>query len=108
MVGGMTHSESGHCPPATCGVVPSVPRTSNGAATAPTAIYDFATKRPGWGKTIEQLFMDNDVSAYFHGHDHQYVYETRDGIVYQEVPSAGILCLRRRLHCWSLYRRHGR
>jgi hypothetical protein len=29
----------------------------------------------------------NYVNAYFHGHDHQYVYETRDGIVYQEVPS---------------------
>jgi hypothetical protein len=29
----------------------------------------------------------NGVSAYFHGHDHQYVYEMRDGIVYQEVPS---------------------
>ena len=31
--------------------------------------------------------VENNVSAYFHGHDHQYVYETRDGIVYQEVSS---------------------
>ena len=31
--------------------------------------------------------VENGVSAYFHGHDHQYVYETCDGIVYQEVPS---------------------
>ena len=36
---------------------------------------------------IHQLMVENNVSAYFHGHDHQYVYETRDGIVYQEVPS---------------------
>ena len=36
---------------------------------------------------LHQLMVDNGVSAYFHGHDHQYVYETRDGIVYQEVPS---------------------
>jgi hypothetical protein len=36
---------------------------------------------------IHQLMLANGVSAYFHGHDHQYVYETRDGIVYQEVPS---------------------
>jgi hypothetical protein len=36
---------------------------------------------------IHQLMVENGVSAYFHGHDHQYVYETRDGIVYQEVPS---------------------
>ncbi len=42
---------------------------------------DFGTE------TIHQLMIDNGVSAYFHGHDHQYVYETCDGIVYQEVPS---------------------
>ena len=37
---------------------------------------------------IHQLMAANGVSAYFHGHDHQYVYEkTDDGIVYQEVPS---------------------
>jgi hypothetical protein len=35
------------------------------------------------------VLVDNKVSAVFHGHDHQFVYETRDGIVYQEVPSAG-------------------
>jgi hypothetical protein len=35
---------------------------------------------------IRQLMMENGVSAYFHGHDHQYVYETCDGMVYQEVP----------------------
>jgi phosphodiesterase/alkaline phosphatase D-like protein len=36
---------------------------------------------------IHQMMVANGVSAYFHGHDHQYVYEKRDGIVYQEVPS---------------------
>jgi hypothetical protein len=36
---------------------------------------------------IHQIMVENGVSAYFHGHDHQYCYETRDGIVYQEVPS---------------------
>ncbi len=39
---------------------------------------------------LRQLMMDNGVSAYFHGHDHQYVYETCDGMVYQEVPSPGM------------------
>ena len=48
---------------------------------------EFATKRPGWDMTIHEMFVAYGVSAYFHGHDHQYVYETRDGIVYQEVPS---------------------
>jgi hypothetical protein len=38
---------------------------------------------------IRQLMMENGVSAYFHGHDHQYVYETCDGMVYQEVPQTG-------------------
>lgn len=38
-------------------------------------------------KPIHQLMVENGVSAYFHGHDHQYVYELRDDIVYQEVPS---------------------
>jgi len=54
--------------------------------------WEWDTQRPsseGWDVPIHQLFIDNGVSAYFHGHDHQFVYETRDGIVYQEVPSAG-------------------
>ena len=38
-------------------------------------------------KPIHQLMVENGVSAYFHGHDHQYVYELRDDIAYQEVPS---------------------
>jgi hypothetical protein len=50
--------------------------------------WGFDTQRPGWGGVpIHQLMVANNVSAYFHGHDHQFVYETRDGIVYQEVPS---------------------
>ena len=49
----------------------------------------FAAHRPGWDKTIQQLFVENGVSAYFHGHDHQYCYEKRGGVVYQEVPSDG-------------------
>lgn len=52
--------------------------------------WGWDTRRPGWGDDpIRQLMIDNNVSAFFHGHDHQYGYELRDGIVYQEVPSAG-------------------
>ena len=48
----------------------------------------FDTHRPGWGGVpIHQLLIDNGGSAYFHGHDHLYAYESLDGIVYQEVPS---------------------
>ena len=32
----------------------------------------------------------NGVSAFFHGHDHQYAYEKRDDIVYQAVPSSSM------------------
>ncbi len=52
--------------------------------------YEWETKRPGWGSDpIHQILVDNGVSAFFHGHDHQYAYEERDGVVYQSVPSAG-------------------
>jgi uncharacterized repeat protein (TIGR02543 family) len=52
-----------------------------------SGVDEFGTKRPGWDMTIQEMFVAYGVSAYFHGHDHQYVYETRDGVVYQEVPS---------------------
>ncbi len=52
--------------------------------------YEWNTKRPGWGsEPIHQMMVANGVSAFFHGHDHQYAYEKRDDIVYQSVPAAG-------------------
>jgi hypothetical protein len=43
-----------------------------------------------WGtEPIEQILAENHVTAFFHGHDHEYAYEERDGIVYQCVPAAG-------------------
>jgi uncharacterized repeat protein (TIGR02543 family) len=43
-----------------------------------------------WGsEPVHQILVDNHVSAFFHGHDHQYAYEARDGIVYQSLPAAG-------------------
>jgi hypothetical protein len=50
-------------------------------------VWQFNTRRPGWPEPIHQLMIDNNVNAFFHGHDHEYAYEIRDGIVYQEVPS---------------------
>lgn len=46
----------------------------------------FATKRPGWTAPIHDLLVQAKVSAVFHGHDHVYVKQELDGIVYQEVP----------------------
>ncbi len=50
----------------------------------------FAAKRPGWAMPIHQLLVANKVNAVFHGHDHLFVKQELDGIVYQEVsqPSA--------------------
>ena len=46
----------------------------------------FAQHRPGWGKPIHQILIENHVSAVFHGHDHVFVKQELDGIIYQEVP----------------------
>jgi hypothetical protein len=48
--------------------------------------YGFDTKRPGWGKPLHQLMVENGVQIFFHGHDHIYAEQLKDGIVYQEVP----------------------
>ncbi len=48
--------------------------------------YSFPTKRPGWGKPIHKLFVDNGVNIFFQGHDHLFAHEVLDGVVYQEVP----------------------
>jgi hypothetical protein len=73
----------------------SGPEARSGAAYAGTfewggrnldGSWGFADRRPGWSKPIHQLFVDNHVSIWFHGHDHVYVAEQLDGVVYQEVP----------------------
>ena len=46
----------------------------------------FDTYRPGWGKPIHTLMKENKATIYFHGHDHFYGKQDKDGIVYQEVP----------------------
>ena len=50
--------------------------------------WSFDSNRSGWATPIHQLFVQNHVTAYFHGHDHVYAKEVLDGIVYQEVPMA--------------------
>jgi hypothetical protein len=49
----------------------------------------FAAHRPGWAMPIHQLLVTNHVNAVFHGHDHLYVKQDLDGIVYQECPQPG-------------------
>jgi hypothetical protein len=49
----------------------------------------FALRRRGWESPIHDLLMKHRVTAVFHGHDHLYAHEERDGIAYQEVPQPG-------------------
>jgi hypothetical protein len=48
--------------------------------------YGFDTQRPGWGKPIHQLLLENKVGIVFKGHDHLYVKQELDGIIYQTLP----------------------
>jgi len=42
--------------------------------------------RSGWEKPIHQLMVENKVTAFFHGHDHFFGKQEKDGIIYQVVP----------------------
>jgi hypothetical protein len=48
--------------------------------------WGFDAYRPGWGKPIHALMKENNATIFFHGHDHFYGKQDKDGIVYQEVP----------------------
>ena len=45
-----------------------------------------ASQRPGWEKTIQQLMADNHVTIFFQGHDHIFVKQELEGVVYQTLP----------------------
>lgn len=48
--------------------------------------YGFDQYRPGWGKPIHQILKENKVGFVFKGHDHLYVKQELDGIIYQTLP----------------------
>ena len=48
--------------------------------------WGFDANRPGWGKSIHALMVENNANIFFHGHDHCYAKQDKDGLVYQEVP----------------------
>jgi hypothetical protein len=47
---------------------------------------NLAAHRPGWGNTIHQLMVDNHVNIFFQGHDHIFVKQELDGVIYQSLP----------------------
>ena len=48
--------------------------------------WRFDEFRPGWQQPVHALLKETGVSVVFHGHDHFFAYQPRDGIVYQLVP----------------------
>lgn len=50
---------------------------------------EFAKQRTGWDMPIHDLLVKHRVSIVFHGHDHLFIKQDLDGIVYQEVPQPG-------------------
>ena len=50
---------------------------------------NLAAHRPGWSKTIHQVMVDNHVNIYFQGHDHIFVKQELDGVIYQTLPEPG-------------------
>lgn len=51
----------------------------------------FGAHRPGWPASIHDVLVKHGVSIVFHGHDHFFATQQRDGIVYQLVPQPGHL-----------------
>ena len=47
---------------------------------------NLAAHRPGWDKTIQQLMADNRVTIFFQGHDHIFVKQELNGVIYQSLP----------------------
>ncbi|MBY0488719.1 MAG: metallophosphoesterase [Gemmatimonadaceae bacterium] len=52
---------------------------------SPNGATDFAAKRPTWAAPIHQLFVTNKVTAFFQGHDHIWVQQQLDGVIYQSL-----------------------
>lgn len=48
--------------------------------------WGFDKYRAGWGKPIHTLMKENNATIFFHGHDHFYGKQEKNGIIYQEVP----------------------
>ena len=52
----------------------------------PRGASEFTQKRPGWELPIQQLLARNGVTIFFQGHDHVFVKQELDGVVYQSLP----------------------
>jgi hypothetical protein len=55
----------------------------------PDGVSEWRRERPGWEMPIHDLCVKHGVDVVYHGHDHLYVKEELDGVIYQEVPQPG-------------------
>ena len=53
----------------------------------PKGVSTFAKERPNWELPIHDLMVKNKVSIFFQGHDHIFVTQERDGLIYQSMPN---------------------
>ena len=53
----------------------------------PKKVSTFAKERPNWELPIHDLMVKNSVSIFFQGHDHIFVTQERDGLIYQSMPN---------------------
>lgn len=53
----------------------------------PKGATTFAKERPNWELPIHDLMVKNKVSIFFQGHDHIFVTQERDGLIYQSMPN---------------------
>jgi hypothetical protein len=53
----------------------------------PNGTTSFAKERPNWELPIHDLMVKNRVSIFFQGHDHIFVTQERDGLIYQSMPN---------------------
>ncbi len=56
----------------------------------PDGTNGFLINRSNWELPIHQLFVDYGVNVFFHGHDHLYIRQELDGVVYQLVPQPSL------------------
>ncbi len=53
----------------------------------PSGKTSFEAQRPNWDLPIHQLMVKHKVSIFFQGHDHIFVTQERDGLIYQSMPN---------------------
>ena len=53
----------------------------------PKGVTTFEKERPNWELPIHDLMVKNGVAIFFQGHDHIFVTQERDGLIYQSMPN---------------------